>query len=131
MKSIFIILITAFVTNTSYAQEETFKNTYEYLFVDEIPRFENSSTDLYNYIHEKIEEELPPRYYSDDLVIVSFIVDENGCVGEIKEIKFVTQMLKNAVIKVLSEMPNWKPGKKDGKFVKVRQYLQIDRRIKG
>lgn len=131
MKLIFIIFITTFVINTSYSQEETFRYTYEYLFVDEIPQFGNSSTDLYNYIYKKIEEELPPRYYSDDLVIVSFIVDENGCVGEIKEIKFVTQMLKNAVIKVLSEMPNWKPGKKDGKSVRVKHYLQIDRRIKG
>lgn len=127
MKIFSFVIVFIFMINISFSQDNKPIITYEYLFVDEVPIFKNGGRDFYNYINEKIEAELPPRYYTDDLILVSFVISDEGKVCDIKPIKVVTEILKNAVIKSLSEMPEWKPGIKNGEAVRVRNYLFITR----
>jgi periplasmic protein TonB len=58
---------------------------------------------------------------------VSFVVDENGKVKDVHLIgdKKVGDGLDDMAIKVISNMPDWKPGKVKGKNVSTRLQLPI------
>ncbi len=60
-------------------------------------------------------------------VNVTFVIDENGNVGEVKVAKNTTNSSRAAAeaIRVVKSMPKWTPGKQGGKFVKVSYYLPV------
>ena len=58
-------------------------------------------------------------------VIISFIIDNNGQVLDIKVNRGISETLDNEAIRIVSLMPNWTPGKKNGKPVKSRYNLPI------
>ncbi|MBP6459867.1 MAG: energy transducer TonB, partial [Crocinitomicaceae bacterium] len=59
------------------------------------------------------------------IVIISFIIDNNGQVLDIKVNRGISETLDNEAIRIVSLMPNWTPGKKNGKPVKSRYNLPI------
>ena len=52
-------------------------------------------------------------------VIVKFVVNEDGSISDCKVIKGIGGGCDEEALRVIQEMPNWKPGKQNGKFVKV------------
>lgn len=58
-------------------------------------------------------------------VTVSFIIDEKGKVTEEKIERGVSADLDAEALRVISIMPDWKPGTKDGKPVRVRYILPV------
>ncbi|MEA3495371.1 MAG: energy transducer TonB [Bacteroidota bacterium] len=59
------------------------------------------------------------------LVVVSFIVEKNGKLTNIKILGGQTPNLNNEAKRVVRLMPNWKPGKQRGKSVRVTINLPI------
>ncbi|MGL5684086.1 MAG: energy transducer TonB [Marinifilaceae bacterium] len=57
--------------------------------------------------------------------MVSFIIDETGKVCNPKVERSVDPILDKEALRVISMMPNWKPGKQRGKPVKVSQIMPI------
>ncbi len=58
-------------------------------------------------------------------VFVQFIVDEQGNLTDIKVIKGINADFDNEAVRVLSQSPQWKPGKQRGRPVKVRMVIPI------
>ena len=58
-------------------------------------------------------------------VSVQFVVDTEGKVGQIEVLKGVRGDLDAEAVRVISEMPDWAPGTKDGKNVSVQMVLPI------
>ena len=58
-------------------------------------------------------------------VVCSFVVDEDGNVVEVKVVRSAHPSLDAEAIRVIENMPKWKPGIKDGKPVSVRFKLPI------
>jgi TonB family protein len=58
-------------------------------------------------------------------VFVQFVVDTEGKVGQIEVLKGVRDDLDAEAVRVISEMPDWAPGTKDGKNVSVQMVLPI------
>lgn len=58
-------------------------------------------------------------------VYVSFIIDEDGKMTNPSIIRDIGHGCGNAAIAVLKKMPDWEPGKHDGKKVKVKLNLPI------
>lgn len=58
-------------------------------------------------------------------VYVNFVVGKDGSISDIKVIKGVDKLLDDEALRVVSEMPKWKPGKQNGKPVKVSYSLFI------
>ncbi len=63
--------------------------------------------------------------------VVSFIVDENGHISDVKNIgRRIGYGLDEEAIRVVSNMPKWAPGTVKGKPVKTRMTLPILFRLK-
>lgn len=62
-------------------------------------------------------------------VMVSFVIDKSGKVVNGKIEKSVSPELDAEALRVVSIMPNWTPGKQNGKTVKVRNILPITFRL--
>lgn len=53
-------------------------------------------------------------------VIVSFVVERNGSLSNVKVVRSVEQSLDKEAIRIIKSMPRWTPGRQDGKVVRVR-----------
>ena len=58
-------------------------------------------------------------------VIVSFTVEKDGAVSDIKLIRSLGFGCDEEVIRVVKKMPNWSPARKDGKPVRSRMLLPV------
>lgn len=58
-------------------------------------------------------------------VIVKFVVNTDGSISEVEVVKSVSKELDEEAIRVVSKMPNWKPGMRDGEKVRVFYNLPI------
>jgi len=67
--------------------------------------------------------------YSKDVVhgklVVSFIVKQDGSVGDITIIRHLSPVNDREIIRVLKSSPKWKPAKQDGKPVDSRYTLPV------
>lgn len=58
-------------------------------------------------------------------VAVSFIVDRDGSVIEAEVVKKVDLLLDREAVRVISNMPKWNPGIKDGEFVRSQHTVSV------
>ena len=58
-------------------------------------------------------------------VIVQFVVDKDGSIKDPTIARGVHPSLDNEALRVLSSMPNWKPGKQKGEAVKVKYTIPV------
>lgn len=58
-------------------------------------------------------------------VLIQFVVEKDGSISNIKVVRRVDPALDKEAIRVISEMPKWKPGKQRGKPVRVSYTLPI------
>ena len=59
-------------------------------------------------------------------VLVGFVVDEEGRVGEVRVISGVSRTLDAEAVRVVKRMPRWKPGRHGGQTVSVFYVLPIN-----
>lgn len=97
-----------------------------YVKVDVMPEFPGGMDDLsyFFYTHLKYPEDAKKEKI-EGVVYISFIVDETGKVKNVKVIKGVHASLDKEAVRVASQMPNWTPGKHNGKNVKVQFNLPV------
>jgi protein TonB len=98
-----------------------------YNWAETMPEFPGGQDALDNYVNKNIEY---PQPAIDDntsgTVRVSFVVDENGKVSKARVIgNKLGNGLDEQALKVVNDMPDWKPGKVHGKSVKTRLQLPI------
>lgn len=117
------VIIAFFSINKSYAYLSD--SIYSYLDVDKLPKFiTKDHQSVLGYIYSEIK-------YPDDLdiqgsVIVSFIINKEGCVDEVSIKKHLCDRCDTEVKRVFYSMPKWLPGKKNGKKVDTQLILEID-----
>ena len=98
-----------------------------YNYAEAMPEFPGGQNALDNYVNNHVEY---PQQAIDDntagTIRVSFVVDEKG---NITRAHIIGNKLGNGLdeqaLKVVSNMPTWKPGKVNGKNVKTRLELPI------
>ena len=62
-------------------------------------------------------------------VIVQFVVERDGSITEPKVVRGVDPDLDKEALRVISIMPNWKPGKQKGEAVRVKYTLPVMYRL--
>lgn len=62
-------------------------------------------------------------------VIVQFVVEKDGTVSDMEVVKPIDPLLDAEAVRVVSLMPLWKPGMKDGKPVRVQYSVPLNFRI--
>lgn len=94
---------------------------YEYDYVKEKPSFPGGDANLVSFINT--HRQYPKEAYKNGIqgrVTCSFVVNADGTVSHISILKGVEPSLNNEAIRIMSLMPEWKPGRHDGKAVPVR-----------
>ena len=99
-----------------------------YIKPHKYPVFPGGEAELLNYVHKQIE--LTGYYREQDpiigLVIVSFIINENGKVSNIKVERSVdTYTLDKLAVNIVAKMPVWESGENNNKKIKVRYFLPV------
>lgn len=94
-----------------------------YTMIDQMPTFPYN---MGEYLSEHIKYPKKARKQNiEGRVIVSFVVQEDGSLDNVKIVKGIGGGCDEEVIRVIKGMPAWTPGKQNGKIVKVMFNLPV------
>lgn len=97
-----------------------------FLVVDEMPQFPGGDLALRKFISEKVK--YPAEAQKDKAqgeVVVNFVFRSDGKVENAKIIRGIHPALDAEAIRVVSTLPDWKPGKQEGKPVNVAYSIPV------
>lgn len=117
-----LVLLFSFMTSTA----QTKKNNMVYDVVEVMPQFPGGQTAMLKYIMENIK--YPKQIMEEGIqgrVTVSFIVEKDGRVSNVRLLRSVQPLLDKEAVRVVKSMPKWSPGKHNGKPVRVRFNLPV------
>ena len=106
--------------------EEVFKS------VEQMPQFPGGEAALMKFLASHIN--YPPMAAENNVqgkVIVQFVVDKTGKVGEVKVVRNVDKDLDNEAIRVCKALPKFTPGRQNGRPVSVWYTLPIQFKLQG
>lgn len=101
--------------------------TYDGPILEEPPAFPGGDPALFSYLKKNVlYPESVKEIGGKGLVGVSFIIDKEGYVTGVKIIRGCGYTeLNNEAMRVIKNLPQWTPGKQQGRPVKVRMILPI------
>ena len=117
-----LVLLFSFMTSTA----QTKKNNMVFDVVEVMPQFPGGTIAMLKYIMENIK--YPKQIMEEGIqgrVTVSFIVEKDGRVSNVRLLRSVQSALDKEAIRVVKSMPKWTPGKQNGKPVRVRFNLPV------
>jgi periplasmic protein TonB len=98
-----------------------------FLIVEEMPRFMGG--DINKFRQWVMRRAIYPEEAIDNnikgTVVVTFIVEKDGSVTNVKVVKGVHPLLDEEAIKVISSSPRWSPGLQRGQAVRVRYSIAL------
>lgn len=98
-----------------------------FMVVEQMPEFDGGMDALIKYLSENIK--YPAEAMDKGIqgkVFVGFVIDKDGSIEDVKILKEVGGGCDEEAIRVVSNMPNWKPGTQRGEAVKVSYTLPIN-----
>lgn len=99
----------------------SYMEVFEYDYVNEKPSYPGGDRNLMTFINAT--REYPQEAYRKGIqgrVTCAFIVNTDGSISHISILRGVEPSLNKEAIRILSKMPEWIPGKHEGKVVPVR-----------
>lgn len=97
-----------------------------YTEAEEYPEFPGGEKAMTQYIRENLEyPELARDHGHEGTVVVQFVVETDGSVGQLKILRTVGLGCDKAAIAVFKEMPKWKPAYQSGIAVPVRYITPV------
>ena len=106
----------------SLKKQMSYSSDSAYLEVDELPMFKGGQENWTNFILKNLKY---PKTNTQGKVYIEFIVNKNGSVSNARVIKGIGGECDREAQRIVSESPNWIPGKFEGKDVKVRMVVPI------
>ena len=104
----------------------------EYRAIEAAPKFPGGKDALYHYIEKNVKYPLDAKKSGiEGSVVVRFIIDKEGNVADPKVVKSLCPSLDAEALRLMKKMPRWKPGKQDGKYIRVTLELPINFNLKG
>lgn len=100
---------------------ELYKEVFEYDFVSEKPVFPGGNSKLICFINSN--RHYPEEAYRKGIqgrVTCSFVINPDGSVSDVRVLKGVEASLNQEAVRIIESMPEWIPGKIDGRPVPVR-----------
>ncbi len=110
------------------AEEEQTEEIFT--IVEEPCEFPGGQAALMKYLSKNIEyPEIAAENGIQGRVILSFVIERNGKPSQVKVMRGVDPALDKEAIRVVQNMPAWKPGKQQGKAVRQRFTLPVQFRL--
>ncbi|MDE5423302.1 M56 family metallopeptidase [Ancylomarina sp. DW003] len=99
--------------------------------VEDMPEYPGGEYALQRFIAENIKyPEIAQKNNIEGKVYIGFVVNKDGVVVKTKVMRGVDPSLDAEALRVVSSLPNWKPGKQDGKAVSVSYTVPINFALK-
>ena len=106
------------------AQSESSTKVYD--AVDEMPSFPGGLNGLMTFLAQNMVYPVTAQENGvQGRVIVSFVVETDGSITDVKVARSVDPSLDREAMRVVKAMPKWTPGKKDGKPVRVKYTVPV------
>ena len=101
-----------------------------FMVVEDQPEFPGGTAALLDYLRKNIKYPAICRENNiQGRVLVTFIVNKDGAIVEPEVVKSVNPSLDKEALRVISQMPNWKPGSQRGKPVRVKYTVPVNFRL--
>ena len=101
-------------------------NEEVFYIVEDMPKFPGGTTALKTYIYTNLEyPEEAKKQGIEGEVTVRFLVNEKGEVEKSEVLRSAYKGFDEPALKVIRNMPDWKPGAQRGKPVKVWHVISI------
>jgi len=100
--------------------------------VEEMPEFPGGPKALMDYLMENVK--YPKTAFDADIqgrVIAQFVVDKEGTVRDAHVVKSVDPALDAEALRVINNMPKWRPGRQNGKVVNVKYTIPVNFNLQG
>ncbi len=98
--------------------------------VEQMPSFPGGQAALMEYLSKNVKYPVVAQENGvQGRVVVSFVVERDGSITDVKVVKSVDPSLDREAIRVISSMPNWIPGKQNGSAVRVKFNVPVSFRL--
>jgi len=100
--------------------------------VEQMPQFPGGEAALLKYLQSHIN--YPPMAAENNVqgrVVVQFVVDKTGKVGEVKIVRSVDKDLDKEAARVCASLPKFTPGRQNGQAVSVWYTLPVTFKLQG
>ena len=105
------------------------QKTPHYKF-EKLPEFPGGERKLYDYLNSKLKYPEDARESRiQGLVLVDFTIDKDGSITDVQIRSSVFKSLDEEAIRVIANMPKWKPGELDQKPIRVSYTLPVRFRL--
>lgn len=101
-----------------------------FMVVEKMPEFPGGIQELMSFLSKNIK--YPASAMAKNVqgrVIVQFVVEKDGTPTEFKVIRSVDPDLDAEALRLMKEMPKWKPGMQKGQVVRVKYTLPVTFRL--
>ena len=99
--------------------------------VEEMPQFPGGPSALFEYLSKNIKYPVVAEENGvQGRVIVTFVVERDGSITDVKVVKSVDPSLDKEAQRVVKSMPHWIPGKQNGSAVRVKYTVPVTFRLR-
>jgi len=114
------------VVKTTKATKKTSATDKVYEVCEQMPTFPGGDAAMMKYLSENVKyPALAIKAQEQGRVVVSFTVEKDGAISDVKVARSVTPSLDAEAVRVVKAMPKWTPGKQDGQLVRVRYNVPV------
>ena len=120
------VVVETKVEKPKEVKEEVFRS------VEQMPQFPGGEAALMKYLQSHIN--YPPMAAENNVqgrVVVQFVVDKTGKVGEVKVVRSVDKDLDKEAVRVCKSLPKCTPGRQNGQAVSVWYTLPVTFKLQG
>lgn len=93
--------------------------------VDEMPTFPTGFSDLQDYIRKNRATSLITNSAKPYKVILEVVIEKDGSITNAKIKSSIDSLHDEDALRIIGEMPNWKPAKHNGKTVRCKMFIPI------
>lgn len=98
-----------------------------YSSADVMPEFSLQGVDFKSYLQQRLFlPSIVEKEKAGGRLLTSFIVEKDGTLSNVTVLTPCAPSVDREVANLIRLMPRWKPGKKDGENVRVRQFLPLN-----
>ena len=101
-----------------------------YEVCEQMPIFPGGDAAMMKYLSENVKyPALAIKAQEQGRVVVSFTVEKDGAISDVKVARSVTPSLDAEAVRVVKAMPKWTPGKQGGQLVRVKYNVPVSFRL--
>ncbi|MBQ5578250.1 MAG: energy transducer TonB [Prevotella sp.] len=98
--------------------------------VEHMPEFPGGTAEMMKYLQTNIRyPEAAHKAGTQGRVLVNFVVEADGTISNANVLRSVSEELDAEAIRVIQNMPKWKPGMQNGQAVRVKYTIPISFRL--